>query len=212
MDKVGQEAEGYLRAIFASGVLNSCVQERPTMASKSVKFEISLKELKVTFEGDIQTAEKMQGQITGALNSLASAQNRLLSAKGEQPPPPIVVQAPSKRGRRRRSGAGNSSSIDPSIIDATTVGENGDREQAASEPTRPRRAPSGNQHGLIASLKGEGFFGAGRSIGDIRAELARKGHTFKSSDISPALVRLTKEGALKRDKDAQLNQWVYFTD
>lgn len=40
-------------------------------------------------------------------------------------------------------------------------------------------------------------------------ELARKGHGFKTNEISLPLVRLTQQGVLKRDKDPRLNQWVY---
>ena len=50
-----------------------------TNASKRIKFSISLKELSVSFEGDVQSAERMQQEITGALHTLASAQNRLLN-------------------------------------------------------------------------------------------------------------------------------------
>ena len=62
------------------------------MTSKSVKFEISLEKLTVKFEGDIQFAEKVQSDITGALNTLASAQQRMIAApKPAQQQSPAVV-------------------------------------------------------------------------------------------------------------------------
>jgi hypothetical protein len=185
------------------------------MSSKSVKFEISLKELTVKFEGDIQTAERMQGQITGALNSLASAQNRLLSPGAATNSTAPVVLPTAGRRRRRRSGAA-SPGIDPSILDATAVvPENGDgviKDDAGDAARRTRRTSGGNQTALITTLKTENFFSARRTIGDIRGELGRKGHTFKSNDISPALVSLTKSGVLKRDRDPQTDQWVYYAE
>jgi hypothetical protein len=189
------------------------------MSSKSVKFEISLKELKVTFEGDIQTAERMQGQITGAINSLASAQNRMLSPATQTPSAsPVLPAAAGTRRRRRRSTAAPAGGIDPAILDGAVVPENGDGagtngDHGADATTRrARRTPGGNQTGLISDLKNEGFFGAKRSIGDIRGELARKGHTFQSNEISPTLTKLTKERVLKRDKDEQSSQWVYHAE
>src|SRR5688572_11109779 len=95
-------------------------------SSKSVKFEISLKELKVTFEGDIQTAERMQGQITGAINSLASAQNRLLAPAAATAPAATPIALPGAGGRRRRRRtAGTPAGIDPAILDGAVVPENG---------------------------------------------------------------------------------------
>jgi hypothetical protein len=185
------------------------------MSSKSVKFEISLKELTVKFEGDIQTAERMQGQITGALNSLASAQNRLLtSGAATNAPTPVVIPATGRRRRRRSSTA--SPGIDPSILDATAVvPESGDgavAEDGVDAARRTRRSSGGNQTALITTLKTENFFSTRRTIGDIRGELGRKGHTFKSNEISPALVSLTKGCVLKRDQDPQTGKWVYYAE
>jgi hypothetical protein len=186
-------------------------------ATKSVKFEISMKELKVSFEGDIQTAERLHGQVTGALTSLASAQGRVLTA-GAATPQGAVLSEPSvsngRRRRRRRSGT--PAGIDPSVLqDAAGAPPNADAaepaEVAGETPRRPRRN-GGSPTSLIMSLSGEGFFASRRSIGDVRGELAKKGHSFASSDISPVLVKLTKDGSLKRDQDSKLNQWVYFVE
>jgi hypothetical protein len=182
------------------------------MASRSVKFEISLKGLSVKFEGDIQTAERMQSQITGALNSLASAQNKLLTSgqpAAAAPAPEVTV------GRRRRRRAKKTEGIDPSVLEADVV--SGDGEGATSEsnngngdgsePRRVRRSGGGAQP-LIERMKAEGFFAEPRSIADVRGELSRKGHTFESRDISPALVRLTKKEVLQRQETAD-GQWSY---
>lgn len=180
------------------------------MATRSVKFEISLKELTVKFEGDIQTAERMQSQITGAINSLASAQNKML-ASGQQaaptPAPEIIG------GRRRRRRGKKVEGIDASVIDADVVstdgvasdGNNGNGDGSA-EPRRARRSGEGPQP-LIERLKSDGFFAGPRTISDVRAELSRKGHVFPSRDISPALTRLTKKGFLQRQSTT--DGWSY---
>jgi hypothetical protein len=178
--------------------------------SKTVKFKISLKELSVEFEGDIQSAERMHGEIAGAINSLAAVQAKALppGPKVATVPTPVVESGSRRRGsRRRRPVSGNG--IDPSIIEGTVVDP-----AAASGPAEPTmRAPrrsSGSQSELLTQLKGEGFFGEKRTNGDIRARLATKGHTFQSNEINPSLVRLTQQGVLQREKDAAKDQWVYF--
>jgi hypothetical protein len=51
----------------------------------------------------------------------------------------------------------------------------------------------------------------GSTIGDMKAALAAKGHTLKSTDLSPILVTLTQQGVLKREKNSA-KQWTYFVD
>jgi hypothetical protein len=185
------------------------------MSSKTIKFEISIKELKVSFEGDIQTAERMQSQITGAINSLASAQHRLLAPapQAHSPAPALVEGSGGRKRRRRRASA--PIGIDPAIIEGATVSSNDDGAEGDAPPEakrRPRRTTNGNQTALITALKEDGFFAERRTIGAIKEALARKGHTFQSNELSPALVALTKAETLQRDKDAQVNQWVYFAN
>jgi hypothetical protein len=179
-------------------------------ASKTIKFEISLKELKVTFEGDIQTAGQIGGQVTGAFNSLVSAQQKLIGG-GATPSAtqPAVPAATRRRGRGRR--AASSGGIDPSIIDGGTIPENGNGNgDESTAGTRPRRNTAGGQP-LVIGLKDEGFFADKRTLGAIREQLRTKGHILKNSDISPALVALARNGTLKREKHAN-GQWIYFTD
>jgi hypothetical protein len=181
------------------------------MTSRSVKFEISLKELSVKFEGDIQTAERMQSQITGAINSLAAAQNKLLISGQPATPTPAPEIAVARRRRRRAKKA---EGIDPTILEADVVSgdgataESNDGNGNGSEPRRARRSGEGPQQ-LIERMHADGFFAAARSIADVRAELSRKGHNFESREISPALVRLTKKEVLQRQSTAE--GWSYST-
>jgi hypothetical protein len=112
-----------------------------TTGSKTVKFEIELQGLKVKFEGDVQIAEKLSTEITGAITSLAAAQQKLLPAPQRATPaaaPPAADPGPRRgasRRRRRPSGGG----IDPAILDGTTVPTNGDGDaEGAEAPTRRR--------------------------------------------------------------------------
>ena len=178
-------------------------------ATKNIKFEISLEKLSVKFEGDIQTAERLQSEITGALNTLASAQHKMLAPGPKVVAPAVIDVGRGRRGRRRHKTNGG---IDPAILEGTTS-PNGDDEAAAGSgngtASRARRS-SGGATALLTTLKDEGFFGNGkRTIGEIREELGRKGHTFQSNEVSPSLVSLTKGGVLKREKNAE-KQWIYF--
>jgi len=179
--------------------------------SKSVKFKISLKDLEVTFEGDIQSAERMHGEIAGALNSLASAQKMLTAPS--KPAPTTVVIAPAggrRRSRRRRASGGNG--VDSAIIDGAADGAVvAEADAGVDDGGRSgRRSGAGGQAAVLTQLKDEAFFGSKRTSAEIRDALAAKGHTFKTSELSPSLLSLTKQGVLKREKDPALNQWVYF--
>jgi hypothetical protein len=177
-------------------------------SSKSVKFEISITGLKVSFEGDIQTAERIGGQVTGAFNSLVSAQQKLIgSGSTSTATPPVVPAITRRRGRGRRPSSGG---IDMSIIEGATIRENGNGDDAESSVARPRRSTAGGQP-LILTLKDEGFFTEKRTLGAVRGQLSAKGHNLKNGDISPALVALTRNRTLKREKHAN-GQWIYFAD
>ena len=82
-----------------------------------------------------------------------------------------------------------------------------------SRHSAPRtRRSSSSATALLTTLKDQGFFGNGKhTIGDIREELGRKGHSFQSNEVSPSLVSLTKGGVLKREKNAE-KQWTYFAE
>src|SRR3954471_24563038 len=101
------------------------------MATRSVKFEISIEKLSVKFEGDIQTAEQIQNQITGAINNLASAQNRVIASGRPTPAPASVDVTPVKRRRKRRKV---NEGIDTSVLDGEeVVDENGEESPAGTE-------------------------------------------------------------------------------
>lgn len=183
------------------------------MATKDVKFEISLEKLVVKFEGSVELAEKMQTEVTGALNTLASAQNRLIGAGKPASPPVIVIPSSRKPSRRRRSSSNGG--IDPAIVEGlpdanVNADPNSDGLDATAGRRSARRA-GGAIVPLITDLKSDGLFASKQTNASIREALARKGHTLKSNEVNPVLVSLTRQGILKREKNSD-DQWVYFCD
>jgi hypothetical protein len=60
----------------------------------------------------------------------------------------------------------------------------------------------------VEALIDEGFFEEPRGIADIRKELRdQKALNYASTDLSPGLTRLLREGRLKRSKTEK--QYVY---
>jgi hypothetical protein len=80
-----------------------------------------------------------------------------------------------------------------------------------NDARRSRRTGGSGPTALLTVLKDGGFFASRRTIGDMKAALAAKGHTLKSTDLSPILVALTQQGVLKREKNSA-KQWTYFVD
>jgi hypothetical protein len=106
-----------------------------------------------------------------------------------------------------------STGIDPKLVDGLSelnTNEDDDDHAIGVSPPRSRRNGAGQKE-LILALKAEGQFATKQKIGDIRIALARKGQTFKSTDNSPILVKLTKDGDLKRDHDPD-NRWIYYAE
>jgi hypothetical protein len=180
-----------------------CYHKR-AMTNGKVKFKISIKELSVEFEGDIQTAERIQQQVTGAINSLATAPNRLISGGQQQSVTDAIDVSPVRRRRRRRSKAADIGGDEGSPI------ELGAADAGEDVSTRKSNRRGEGQTSLITSLVNGGFFATRKTAGEIRDQLSKKGHSFKSNEISPTLGRLTREGILQRDRNND-NQWVYFT-
>jgi len=55
---------------------------------------------------------------------------------------------------------------------------------------------------MITQLLGDGFFKTPRTISAIVAHCsASKGHHYKANECSPSLLRLLRDGKLKREKN-----------
>jgi hypothetical protein len=172
------------------------------VAERKIKFKISVKELAVEFEGDILTAERIQQQVTGALNNLATAPNRLLDTGRPQPAADIIDVQPRRRRRRRSRSSAAETSAEGAVIDLEST------PSPTGESQKSVRRSSDGATALITGLAEGSFFTERKTVGQIREQLSRKGHSFSTSELTPALARLTRDGVLERDK--QNNQWVYF--
>jgi hypothetical protein len=53
--------------------------------------------------------------------------------------------------------------------------------------------------GLILGLWGEGWFGLGRALGDVHAEMGKRGFHYDRTAVAHALVDLVREGVLTRE-------------
>ena len=57
-------------------------------------------------------------------------------------------------------------------------------------------------------MKEDGYFAQDRAISEVREELHTRGHSFKSNELSPVLLAMTKQKVLSRRKDEK-GGWVY---
>src|SRR5262245_10706657 len=60
------------------------------MATRRVKLEISLKELSVKFEGDLDTAQSIQEAVSRSINALADVPNNVIDATPHDDLPALV--------------------------------------------------------------------------------------------------------------------------
>ena len=104
-------------------------------------------------------------------------------------PTPVSPPASNKAARKSRRRPKNASPISPA---------------AKAKPTRksPRSSGSPGAFATINELLGDGFFKSPKTIGSIvdHCRTAR-GHHYKASECSPALLRLLRDEKLKRQKN-----------
>jgi hypothetical protein len=86
----------------------------------------------------------------------------------------------------------------------TTASAKGAKKVPASKKSGKSR---GGPKQRIQALVDAGFFKERKSINDIQAKLEEEGHIYAQSSLSPALVRLTRDKALRRVKHD--NKWAY---
>jgi len=117
----------------------------------------------------------------------------LLGQLGVPPAPANSVDSkPPKRTKRRR----------PSTKTDSTANE-----VEKAQPQKPARkaeraSASPGAFTMISQLLGDGFFKTPRTISAIVAHCGTsKGHHYKANECSPALLRLLRDGKLKREKN-----------
>ena len=86
--------------------------------------------------------------------------------------------------------------------------------RAAKSSKKPEGSSSKSKsrvgsYAALRQLYDDGFFSSARTIGNITDELKQNhGRTYKSSEMSPALLRYLRSGDLKREKNKD-NQYEY---
>lgn len=117
----------------------------------------------------------------------------LLSQLGVQTAPAGNVDPkPPRRSKRRKTST---------ETEAPAGGAEKPKPQKAPRATA-RSSASPGAFAMISQLLGDGFFKAPRTIGAIVAHCGTsKGHHYKANECSPALLRLLRDGKLKREKN-----------
>lgn len=83
----------------------------------------------------------------------------------------------------------------------------GSAKKAKSKASRPSTSPG--SFAMISQLLSDGFFKSPRTIGSIVEHCSTsRGHHYKANECSPALLRLLRDGKLKRNKNKE-GQYEY---
>ena len=157
-------------------------------------FTFTVGKLIIEHESEDFEIDELSENVRTAIGEVISAPARLLSPEAgvqQTPPTPAVVQSVAAPKRRRRRSSPPTTTADGQ--------QNGER----TTRTKPNSARS-----LIEEMKNDGFFAQDRSISEVREELHTRGHSFKSNEISPILLAMTKQKDLSRRKDDS-GSWVY---
>lgn len=161
-------------------------------------FTFTIGKLIIEQDAEDFDSDELSNNVRNAIGQVISAPSRLLSAESPDPTPlqqqPTVFQVPpTPTPKRRRRKSSNSASND------TATDSNGER----TSRSKPNSARS-----LVEEMKDDGFFAQDRAISEVREELHTRGHSFKSNELSPVLLSMTKQKSLSRRKDNN-GGWVY---
>lgn len=106
-----------------------------------------------------------------------------------------TTRPPGRKARKKKSSASAPKKK------SDTQGESPKRRSSVAGRPSPKQ--------LLESLLLAGFFDSAQTIGSVIAHIkSRRGHTYKATDLSPAFLRLLRDGQLTREKNAT-NQYEY---
>jgi len=110
---------------------------------------------------------------------------------------------------RKRTTTRRPAKSAPSKTSESDSGAQPDKKpQAKARRSSSRPGPTQATEALIDS----GFFKTGRTLGDIRVELRdTRGLSYKSSDLSPIMTRLLRDGKLTRKRNSD-SQYEYVSE
>lgn len=159
-------------------------------------FTFTVGKLIIEQEAEDFAGDELSNDVRSAIGQVISAPSRLLSAESPAPRPlpqslPVSTVPPRTKRRQRKSAV------------AATNGSASDTNGERTLRSKPNSARS-----LIDEMKGDGFFAQDRAISEVRDELHTRGHSFKSNELSPVLLSMTKQKSLVRRKDDN-GGWVY---
>jgi len=105
----------------------------------------------------------------------------------------------SRRSKRRKSVAKKSSKPEQS---QTNEGASIQKPKSEKALKKPRASGSPGGYAMVTQLVKDGFFRKPQTIGGITGHCSTaKGHHYKANEISPGLLRLLRDGQLKRQKN-----------
>jgi hypothetical protein len=98
--------------------------------------------------------------------------------------------------RRKRKVKHEIQEFDPTVEHAQPLAK------ASRTPKKARNTSSPGGYAMVTQLLAEGFFRKPQTIGAITSHSgSTKGHHYKANEISPVLLRMLRDGRLKRTKN-----------
>lgn len=161
------------------------------MVTRKVKFNISMKEIRIEFEGTQELGQQIQQGVTQALGGLMNAQARLLAARNDTP-----------------------RVVDAAVLDGaeTQFNGQGNPDGTGDKPKQPRqrRSKGGPSIGnLLLGLKHDGYFSQARTSAVVLIHLKdNKGHNLPESTVRTELQRMIQRGDLFRITNGE-NVYAY---
>lgn len=167
-------------------------------------FTFTVNKFIIEQESEADDDLSLQDSVRQAVGRMISAPAQLLAIEANGTvtptehiaPQDLSTPEPSKKRRRRRRQA-----------EDVGFASGSDETQEGKLPSRSSAKQTGAR-GLILEIHQEGFFAQDRTIGDVRDKLHTRGHSYKSNELSPVLLSLTKAKTLSRRKDDK-GTWNY---
>jgi hypothetical protein len=119
------------------------------------------------------------------------------------------TDAPSTPSSRRRRSSTTKKPKTQKAAKSSAKKAQGPTEVQAAGKEGGKRRPRAGPKAALTTLIDDGYFKTHRTISDVQNHLRhKKGLSFKVTDLSPAFVRLLREGTLDRDKN-ESGQYEY---
>ncbi len=189
------ENEAHINALTSSQIAQ--------ILTTKLKWKVSRQAINQAMDRAGRMVDSTSGAGARAYTIMAAGQDYLNTPIDER-------MAPSgSSGPRRRARASKAASSSKSKTAKPTSSD--DSDPAIAKKTTPARRTDGRTgpREAVERLVGNGFFATPRTLGAIRTELRDSTAVdYKSTDLSPAMTRLLREGKLSRRKNEE-SQYEY---